>query len=150
MACCKSCANTTRKRTASSWVEPTGQRCLVVAVLSFSLLPFAFLSYFFSALLACAHLVLCLSVCLSLSVSLPLSTLSRLFSIRLTRSLAFFYFPRPAFRKQEADRLTRGVNILIGTPGRLLDHLQVCPLSISFENEYLRLFCCCTCCSLCL
>jgi len=25
----------------------------------------------------------------------------------------------------EAERLLKGVNILIGTPGRLLDHLQV-------------------------
>lgn len=27
-------------------------------------------------------------------------------------------------RKSEAERLTRGVNILIATPGRLLDHMQ--------------------------
>ena len=30
-----------------------------------------------------------------------------------------------ANRKGEADRLQRGVNLLIATPGRLLDHLQV-------------------------
>lgn len=30
-----------------------------------------------------------------------------------------------ANRKGEADRLQKGVNLLIATPGRLLDHLQV-------------------------
>jgi hypothetical protein len=30
-----------------------------------------------------------------------------------------------ANRKAEADKLVKGVNILIATPGRLLDHLQV-------------------------
>ena len=30
-----------------------------------------------------------------------------------------------ANRKQEAERLQKGVNILVATPGRLLDHLQV-------------------------
>ena len=29
-----------------------------------------------------------------------------------------------ANRRQEADKLAKGVNLLIGTPGRLLDHLQ--------------------------
>ena len=29
-----------------------------------------------------------------------------------------------ANRRAEADRLIKGVNILVGTPGRLLDHLQ--------------------------
>ena len=29
-----------------------------------------------------------------------------------------------ANRKTEADRLAKGVNILVCTPGRLLDHLQ--------------------------
>ena len=29
-----------------------------------------------------------------------------------------------ANRKQEAERLQKGVNILVATPGRLLDHLQ--------------------------
>ena len=31
-----------------------------------------------------------------------------------------------ANRKGEAERLQKGVNLLIATPGRLLDHLQVC------------------------
>jgi ATP-dependent RNA helicase DDX18/HAS1 len=31
-----------------------------------------------------------------------------------------------ANRKSEADRLVKGVNLLVATPGRLLDHLQVC------------------------
>lgn len=30
-----------------------------------------------------------------------------------------------ADRRQEAERLTRGVNLVVATPGRLLDHLQV-------------------------
>ena len=30
-----------------------------------------------------------------------------------------------ANRKQEAERLSKGVNLLVATPGRLLDHLQV-------------------------
>ena len=30
-----------------------------------------------------------------------------------------------ANRKGEAERLQKGVNLLIATPGRLLDHLQV-------------------------
>ena len=30
-----------------------------------------------------------------------------------------------ANRKAEAERLQRGVNLLVATPGRLLDHLQV-------------------------
>ena len=30
-----------------------------------------------------------------------------------------------ANRKAEAERLQKGVNLLIATPGRLLDHLQV-------------------------
>ena len=29
-----------------------------------------------------------------------------------------------ANRRQEAERLQKGVNILVATPGRLLDHLQ--------------------------
>jgi ATP-dependent RNA helicase DDX18/HAS1 len=29
-----------------------------------------------------------------------------------------------ANRKAEADKLTKGVNLLVATPGRLLDHLQ--------------------------
>ena len=31
-----------------------------------------------------------------------------------------------ANRKAEAERLQKGVNIIVATPGRLLDHLQVC------------------------
>ena len=30
-----------------------------------------------------------------------------------------------ANRKQEAERLAKGVNLIVATPGRLLDHLQV-------------------------
>lgn len=30
-----------------------------------------------------------------------------------------------ANRKAEADKLAKGVNLLVATPGRLLDHLQV-------------------------
>ena len=30
-----------------------------------------------------------------------------------------------ANRKAEVDRLQKGVNLLVATPGRLLDHLQV-------------------------
>jgi ATP-dependent RNA helicase DDX18/HAS1 len=30
-----------------------------------------------------------------------------------------------ANRKAEAEKLVKGVNLLISTPGRLLDHLQV-------------------------
>lgn len=30
-----------------------------------------------------------------------------------------------ANRKAEAEKLAKGVNLLISTPGRLLDHLQV-------------------------
>jgi len=29
-------------------------------------------------------------------------------------------------RQEEAKKLCRGVNILVATPGRLLDHMQVC------------------------
>lgn len=32
-----------------------------------------------------------------------------------------------ANRKAEAEKLAKGVNLLIATPGRLLDHLQVRP-----------------------
>ena len=35
-----------------------------------------------------------------------------------------------ANRRTEAEKLTKGVNILVGTPGRLLDHLQVFLLGI--------------------
>jgi superfamily II DNA/RNA helicase len=30
-----------------------------------------------------------------------------------------------ANRKAEADKLVKGVNLIVATPGRLLDHLQV-------------------------
>ena len=38
-----------------------------------------------------------------------------------------------ANRRQEADKLAKGVNLLIGTPGRLLDHLQNTP-GFVFKN----------------
>jgi ATP-dependent RNA helicase DDX18/HAS1 len=38
-----------------------------------------------------------------------------------------------ANRRQEADKLTKGVNLLIATPGRLLDHLQNTP-GFVFKN----------------
>jgi ATP-dependent RNA helicase DDX18/HAS1 len=34
--------------------------------------------------------------------------------------------------KAEQDKLMKGVNLLVATPGRLLDHLQVRPLSSLF------------------
>ena len=37
-----------------------------------------------------------------------------------------------ANRKGEAERLQKGVNLLIATPGRLLDHLQVRVLNRPF------------------
>lgn len=36
-----------------------------------------------------------------------------------------------ANRKTEAEKLCKGVNILIATPGRLLDHLQVSKIIVS-------------------
>lgn len=35
-----------------------------------------------------------------------------------------------ANRKAEADKLTKGVNLIVATPGRLLDHLRVCSRKI--------------------
>ena len=35
-----------------------------------------------------------------------------------------------ANRKVEVDRLQKGVNLLVATPGRLLDHLQVCTCTL--------------------
>jgi ATP-dependent RNA helicase DDX18/HAS1 len=32
-----------------------------------------------------------------------------------------------ANRKAEADKLVKGVNLIVATPGRLLDHLRVSP-----------------------
>jgi superfamily II DNA/RNA helicase len=34
-----------------------------------------------------------------------------------------------ANRKAEAEKLSKGVNLIVATPGRLLDHLQVCIVS---------------------
>jgi len=39
-----------------------------------------------------------------------------------------------ANRKAEADKLMKGVNLIVATPGRLLDHLQVSLVS-SFIKE---------------
>jgi ATP-dependent RNA helicase DDX18/HAS1 len=36
-----------------------------------------------------------------------------------------------ANRKAEADKLAKGVNLIVATPGRLLDHLQVHPCHLS-------------------
>ena len=33
-------------------------------------------------------------------------------------------------RSEEAKKLARGINIIVATPGRLLDHLQVCVVHI--------------------
>lgn len=38
-----------------------------------------------------------------------------------------------ANRRAEAEKLTKGVNLLIATPGRLLDHLQNTP-GFVFKN----------------
>jgi ATP-dependent RNA helicase DDX18/HAS1 len=35
-----------------------------------------------------------------------------------------------ANRRAEAEKLVKGVNLLVATPGRLLDHLQAC---LSFD-----------------
>jgi ATP-dependent RNA helicase DDX18/HAS1 len=35
-------------------------------------------------------------------------------------------------RKEESKKLAKGINILVATPGRLLDHLQVCFSLFSF------------------
>jgi len=41
-----------------------------------------------------------------------------------------------ANRKAEADKLAKGVNLIVATPGRLLDHLQVCPALLEgFETN---------------
>lgn len=34
-----------------------------------------------------------------------------------------------ANRRAEADKLAKGVNLIVATPGRLLDHLEVCTAS---------------------
>ena len=47
-----------------------------------------------------------------------------------------------ANRRAEADKLAKGVNLLVATPGRLLDHLQVQLLYVSFVRSNLsRMFC---------
>jgi superfamily II DNA/RNA helicase len=46
-------------------------------------------------------------------------------------------------RKAEAIKLKKGVNILVATPGRLLDHLnstKVCILTSNILLEKLKLF----------
>jgi hypothetical protein len=40
-----------------------------------------------------------------------------------------------ANRKAEADKLIKGVNLLVATPGRLLDHLQVCGVIIKATSK---------------
>lgn len=42
-------------------------------------------------------------------------------------------------RKEEAKKLSKGVNILVATPGRLLDHLQVSPIKL-FRDILLKTF----------
>ena len=44
-----------------------------------------------------------------------------------------------ASRSAEADKLAKGVNLLVATPGRLLDHLQNTP---GFVTK-VRTRCCC-------
>lgn len=40
-----------------------------------------------------------------------------------------------ANRRAEAEKLVKGVNLLVATPGRLLDHLEVCLFScLSFHS----------------
>ena len=41
-----------------------------------------------------------------------------------------------ANRKTEAEKLCKGVNILIATPGRLLDHLQVSWIYIPYSSKF--------------
>lgn len=44
-----------------------------------------------------------------------------------------------ANRKAEADKLTKGVNLIVATPGRLLDHLRVrCStvVMIAFRSDF--------------
>jgi ATP-dependent RNA helicase DDX18/HAS1 len=36
-----------------------------------------------------------------------------------------------ANRRAEADKLAKGVNLIVATPGRLLDHLEVCSRGLS-------------------
>lgn len=52
-----------------------------------------------------------------------------------------------ANRRTEAEKLAKGVNLVVATPGRLLDHLQVKGLNFlpSFVCLCLKIlmFCCC-------
>ena len=41
-------------------------------------------------------------------------------------------------RQEEAKKLGKGVNILVATPGRLLDHLQVCTIHKSNMSQCMR------------
>lgn len=41
-----------------------------------------------------------------------------------------------ANRRAEADKLAKGVNLLVSTPGRLLDHLQVGSIAPSFDSSF--------------
>ena len=47
-----------------------------------------------------------------------------------------------ANRRAEADKLQKGVNLLVATPGRLLDHLQVC---VGVDVVFLLCACMCKC-----
>lgn len=40
-----------------------------------------------------------------------------------------------ANRKAEAEKLVKGVNLLVATPGRLLDHLEVSFYTIYLKND---------------
>ena len=45
-------------------------------------------------------------------------------------------------RQDEVKKLTKGINIIVATPGRLLDHLQVSENREEIENdleEYFRI-----------
>lgn len=42
-----------------------------------------------------------------------------------------------ANRRAEADKLVKGVNLIVATPGRLLDHLEVsCAIQILFATSH--------------
>ena len=41
-----------------------------------------------------------------------------------------------ANRKAEVEKLQKGVNLLVATPGRLLDHLQVRLMHLGLGNGY--------------
>jgi superfamily II DNA/RNA helicase len=44
-----------------------------------------------------------------------------------------------ANRRAEVDKLVKGVNLLVATPGRLLDHLEVrtsCVTNVTWWAEY--------------